>query len=75
MKKNININKVLNDIKRNKRATKIVITNYKNWDILDGRTKRGRPFKKFAKAVDFLAYVIACGTVAFILTTIVLAWI
>ena len=38
------MDKVLNDIKRNKRNSKIIRTNYKHWDILDGRTKKGKPF-------------------------------
>lgn len=49
----LNVDKVLNDIKRNKRNSKIIITNYKHWDILDGRTKKGKPFKKLAKVLDF----------------------
>lgn len=45
-----------------------------NWDILDGRKKYGKPFKKFAKVMDFMAYLIACGVIAFILVTVALAW-
>jgi len=45
-----------------------------NWDILDGRTKCGRPFKKFAKVMDFLSYLIACGAIAFIITTLAIGW-
>lgn len=32
--------------------------------ILDGRTKIGRPVKKVAKVLDFLAYLISCAAVS-----------
>jgi len=71
----LNVDKVLNDIKRNKRNSKIIITNYKHWDILDGRTKKGKPFKKLAKVLDFGAYLISCATIAFIIGTVLTAWV
>lgn len=70
----INVDKVLNDIKRQKRATKLVITNFKDWDILDGRTKTGKPIKRIAKILDAFAYLIACGAISFILVTVAIQW-
>lgn len=45
-----------------------------NWDILDGRKKAGKPFKKFAKVMDFGAYLISCAIIAFILTAVLVTW-
>lgn len=70
----INVDKVLNDIKRQKRATKLVITNFKDWDILDGRTKTGKPIKRIAKILDAFAYLIACGAISFIPVTVAIQW-
>lgn len=74
MKKTINVDKVLNDIKRQKRATKLVITNFKNWDILDGRTRRGQPFKKLAKVLDFGMYLLGCASLSFIIVYFLIQW-
>lgn len=74
MTKKINVDKVLNDIKMEARAKKIIITNYKDWDILDGHRRYGKPFKKFVKVMDFTAYLIACAAIAFIITTALVAW-
>lgn len=75
MKKTINVDKVLNDIKRSNRASKIIITNCKEWDILDGRTRKGRPFKKFARAVDIGMYLLACATLSFLLVYFFFQWV
>lgn len=45
-----------------------------NWDILDGRRKAGKSFKKFAKIMDFGAYLIACATISFIIVTVLILW-
>lgn len=45
-----------------------------NWDILDGRTKKGKPFKKLAKVADAIAYITACGLYAYIIVQLILAW-
>jgi hypothetical protein len=74
MKKTINVDKVLNDIKRQKRATKLVITNFKNWDILDGRTKQDKPFKKLAKVLDFGMYLLGCASLSFIIVYFLIQW-
>lgn len=75
MKKTINVDKLLNDIKRQKRATKLVITNFKDWDILDGRKKRyGRAVKKTAKVLDFGMYLLGCASLSFIIVYFLIQW-
>ena len=67
----INVDKVLNDIKRQKRATKLVITNFKDWDILDGRTKQDKPLKVIAKIADFSMYVLSCAALSAIIIYVI----
>lgn len=45
-----------------------------NWDILDGRKKYGKPFKKFAKVLDFTAYLISCATISLIIVYFLIQW-
>ena len=45
-----------------------------NWDILDGRKKYGKPFKKFAKVMDFMAYLIACASISLLLVYVAIQW-
>lgn len=43
--------------------------------LMDGRTRKGKPIKKITKVLDFTAYLIACATIAFIITSVLVAWI
>jgi hypothetical protein len=75
MKRKINVDKVLNDIKMERKARKIVIANYKDWDVLDGRTQQGKPIKKIAKVVDFIACTLGYVAFAAIIVVFIFAWI
>lgn len=46
-----------------------------NWDILDGRTKKGRPIKRIAKVIDFIACSLGYVVFAAIIVVFIFAWI
>lgn len=50
------------------------IKNFKNWDILDGRTKQGRPFKKLAKVANALAIITASAVYSLIILYFLIQW-
>lgn len=50
------------------------IKNFKDWDILDGRTKQGKPFKKLAKVLDFGMYLLGCASLSFIIIYFLIQW-
>lgn len=47
----------------------------KDWDILDGRTKIGKPVKKIAKVLSAVLYTLAMASFSFILVTLAMYWI
>lgn len=43
----------------------------KDWDILDGRTKVGKPLKVIAKIADFSMYVLSCAALSAIIIYVI----
>ena len=77
--KELNVDEILNNIKKEKRFSKVKTVweadVIKNLDILDGRRTYGKPFKKFAKIMDFGMYLLSCAVLSAIIVLFILAWI
>lgn len=43
----------------------------KDWDILDGRTKKGKTLKTIAKVIDLSMYVLSCATLSAIIIYVI----
>lgn len=67
------------DIKFPKNWNKVVIEkkmiDFNDFDILDGRTHSGKPFRKIAKLMDLLLYVLGCATLSAIIVYTFFKWI
>lgn len=80
--KRINVDKVLNKIKANQRLENsrkefykaIDVHNSNNWDILDARTRHGKPFKKLAKVANALAIITASAVYSLIILYFLIQW-
>ena len=75
--KKINVDKVLKDIKKEKRISKEI------WErdmapvldiIYDGRTRYGKPTKKVAKVVDFIAMCLGYLALATMICYFIILW-
>lgn len=72
--KKINVDKVLNKIKKETRKQNL--TNTPMIDIvMDGRTRYGKPVKKVSKVLDLGFMVLAYGILAAIFTLFIILWI
>lgn len=57
------------------KTIKKVGNDFNNWDILDGRTRSGRPVKRIAQVIDLIACTLGYVAFAAIIVVFILAWI
>lgn len=77
----------LTNIKKNKRAEELLITQkqfnkamdyhliHMNFKPMDGRTYHGKPIKKFSRVINFIAVTLGYLTLATFIAYIIVLWI
>lgn len=74
------VDRLLNRIQQNARKERMYLEMFaslnamENWDVLDGRTRTGRPIKKIAKLFNLLFIVAAYLVLSGLLTYVMILW-